>query len=139
MMVVLWKILTVSELLKILGLKARDESRYLHSVVFLAQDFGVVEEMYKFTYSGKIYSDELEKDIEVLRYVNVDFGRGRVNRIRAERLKEFIKDRETATKIAERVYAITRGHPVVEGRGNRYVRNVLHSYMIEKAKIGVIT
>lgn len=135
-MIVLWKILAVSELLKILGLKAREESRYIHSVVFLAQDFGVVEEMYKFVYNGRIYSDELERDLWVLRYVNVDFGRGRVNRARAEIMKDFIKDKETTTKIAEKVYSIAAGY-FTERKEDKSIKAILHKYLAKKVENGL--
>ncbi|MEM2191553.1 MAG: hypothetical protein QW540_09030 [Archaeoglobaceae archaeon] len=109
-MFVLWRIISLSELLDILKVKPKEDRRYVHSVVYLAQDSGAIDRWYPdFCYTTHVFSLELEKDLQVLRTITPDFGKRRLNEREIVWLRDFTDDRTMAPLLAERVFSLRYG------------------------------
>lgn len=145
-MFVLWRIIRIYELLKELDISPRSVSSYVHSVVYLAQDFKAIDFSYSdFNLETHLYSAELEEDLKVLRVVNADFCNKRfLNVKRVHMLKRFVKNRALTIALAEKVYSLSKtnieytkiiGKRSKKGKEPPELKKLLLEYLSAKKRI----
>ncbi|MDW7990327.1 MAG: hypothetical protein RMH75_06685 [Archaeoglobaceae archaeon] len=133
-MIVLWKLMRLSELLNALEINPRERTSYVHSAVFLAQDFKCMEICYNdYVLEGYLYSHDLEKDLEILRLVNFDtFPKSFLDLNRVSELKKFIKDKRMTVLLAQEVY--TRRRKNGKKSKSREIKKLFKDYLEAKSR-----
>jgi len=96
------RILRLAELMRLLELKPRKWDKFLHAIVYLAQDAGIIES-YSFELSSEenvVFSAELEEELETLAACGTDIvNKSLLDFSKVMKFKDFLK--KTEKKVVE--------------------------------------